>query len=1047
MESLEIDDSCKRSEACSSDMSMFNGDISSQLSLLKVKKKKLKIPDFINIISIITFLIFISILIMYLINISRYKTTYKIEEDAYLKPKYSSHNYTTITFENGLKLVLIKVDPDDQAGGVISFDTGYQDTRFEPGFLRLAFISLISKDTSNSEILSKYMGNFNYIVEEFYSSFYFNILGEGFLDYLKDFSKLTYLDNDDERFNDIDKINGKDLNMNSYADTRKNHLLEYLIYGYKNETDGKEIMPYGSDIVKKNLNGNYTIIKEIMRILLSNPSKIKIILYSHYKASKMKKAFLNHFNKIINLKPDTNNKVLKEDIMPSYNLAEFAKKKIIFYQLYNSELNFLEIIYFIDNDNISYNELYKHSQYFLYISYLLNETNYGSLYYQLTHNEKNININSLSSNVEVILKNKIKFSINILLNHFSYNNIPEIMRIVYEYMYKIKLFINSKNDLNINDIRAKELFRINEQNFIYTEDSHEDNFYKNKAKDLFYKDEKEFFLKEMWFDEDFCSDINIIKKYFDQLIPNNSVVLLGIRYNTTLLYNLKKSNIAYLYKNTNRTKYLNIYYSIHDLDTSFEKEFDRDISILSNPKPNDYISDFNSTSHLDYDKSDYNNYYTTTHEEVSNSSDSFTKVFFKKDTSFHLPKVYINIYFFHPFLRPNFSDSGKNDSKNNKLFFTYMLFFAYVKREIQEQLADAFRCGNYFKIEHNENVVYLDLLIFSDKVKKILTTIKEIINNNDDFINKLSEKFELYRDSAIEDFLELGSFSTNFRLKLSFFENITKHQKNDLPHIYNYCNFPTYEYINITYENIKGDLSCNFNSIKYIYIFGYYKKEEAKEIYKIFKSESTFKSALDSANYDTSYIDESAYVKWSLEKGKIDETLENVCPDYISKNYNHTYRFMIFSEYNLKTLCIINMLIKIISSDLFKTKSVSLSTISQNDIYLRYTFENQDNSINNMHFIDYLIDSLENNIDMTKDVDVIGDRFYYLLRNYKKDSTIKHDTLRQSAISSSYANLYKTSSDNSILGFNMDNYKKFVDYVRTIMKSDAPYIEFSCYNH
>ena len=156
---------------------------------------------------------------------------------------------------------------------------------------------------------------------------------------------------------------------------------------------------------------------------------------------------------------------------------------------------------------------------------------------------------------------------------------------------------------------------------------------------------------------------------------------------------------------------------------------------------------------------------------------------------------------------------------------------------------------------------------------------------------------------------------------------------------------------------------------------------------------------------------------------------------------------MIFSEYNLKTLCIINMLIKIISSDLFKTKSVSLSTIYQNDIYLRYTFENQDNSINNMHFIDYLIDSLENNIDMKKDVDVIGDRFYYLLRNYKKDSTIKHDTLRQSAISSSYANLYKTSSDNSILGFNMDNYKKFVDYVRTIMKSDAPYIEFSCYNH
>lgn len=109
----------------------------------------------------------------------------------------------------------------------------------------------------------------------------------------------------------------------------------------------------------------------------------------------------------------------------------------------------------------------------------------------------------------------------------------------------------------------------------------------------------------------------------------------------------------------------------------------------------------------------------------------------------------------------------------------------------------------------------------------------------------------------------------------------------------------------------------------------------------------------------------------------------------MSKNYNHTYRFMIFSEYNLKTLCIINMLIKIISSDLFKTKSVSLSTIYQNDIYLRYTFENQNNSINNMHFIDYLIDSLENNIDMKKAVDVdIFDHisiffYFYIITIYR----------------------------------------------------------------
>ena len=88
------------------------------------------------------------------------------------------------------------------------------------------------------------------------------------------------------------------------------------------------------------------------------------------------------------------------------------------------------------NNNILYNQLIKDSQYLSYNIYILNRTDIGSLYYELNNN--NISIKSLSSNFEIILKSKIKFSILINLNHYSYKYIKEIISKVYNYMNNIK---------------------------------------------------------------------------------------------------------------------------------------------------------------------------------------------------------------------------------------------------------------------------------------------------------------------------------------------------------------------------------------------------------------------------------------------------------------------------------------------------------------------------------------------------------------------------------------------------------------------------------
>ena len=78
-------------------------------------------------------------------------------------------------------------------------------------------------------------------------------------------------------------------------------------------------------------------------------------------------------------------------------------------------------------------------------------------------------------------------------------------------------------------MRIEELEIISGQNFTFTEDAHESHFFQNIAKELFYKDEKDFLLKQMWFSKNnFCENIYKVKYYYDQFNVNNSVILLGI---------------------------------------------------------------------------------------------------------------------------------------------------------------------------------------------------------------------------------------------------------------------------------------------------------------------------------------------------------------------------------------------------------------------------------------------------------------------------------------------------------------------------------------
>ena len=233
------------------------------------------------------------------------------------------------------------------------------------------------------------------------------------------------------------------MNYGNNAEERKNHILEYLIYGY-NDSKGRDIIPQGTNEIKENLKGNYTSIINIMKNILSDPSKIKIVLYSHYKMSIMKKLFLNHFSELVNKPKKNNNNINQLNEYNGHN--RLNTNKIIYYRVYNDE-NFLEINYFLNDENNTYNQFIKDSQYLIYITYILNQTDENSLYYELNHGDNNISINSIESGYEIILKSKIKFNILIQLNHYSYKYISYVISKVYNYMNNIKLYINSYKDI------------------------------------------------------------------------------------------------------------------------------------------------------------------------------------------------------------------------------------------------------------------------------------------------------------------------------------------------------------------------------------------------------------------------------------------------------------------------------------------------------------------------------------------------------------------------------------------------------------------------
>lgn len=955
----------------------------------KSSKKRKFIPYLIFLI-ILVGIITIAMAIIYIIVVIKYKENYTVEdENIYLGPKTLEHTYSSMNFENGIKIILGQVHYNDSAGGAIAFDKGYLNNEYKPGYLNLALTTLINelkfnKSSQAFEHLNNYIGEIKYSVDEDYSCAYFTIVNNGLLEYIKYFSELLHLKEDDQRLKD-DYINltlSNFPNSETNKNKRENHLLEFLIYGYKDEK-GEEILPQGkkSELMKE-LKNNFGPITETMKSLLYSPSKIKITLFSHYKMSLLRKTVLRYFN-ILFKKPEENQ--VKNN--NGYNLQNFATNKIIYYRIENTENNYLKINYYINNTNISdIEQLHIDSKYFNYIKDILQETKEGSLYYELTNNNLNMSIKSISCDIDIILKSKILFSIKIELNSKSYYFIKDIIKTVYEYMEKIKKHVNK---LNGEDERIKELYYIYEQSFTFVEDKDDENYFAQKAKDLFYLDNYFYFLREDWIPDNFTNNLNKVKNYFNQLTMSNSVIILGINDYTKDKFYLNESNISFIFQNVKTTKYFTFNYSYNDLSllnlilNSAEK--DETIKFTKNK----FISNYTEKSELDIYEEDKEGYFAKKTKQIRNATDT-CRFYYFRDTSFGIPKVYISLFILHPFLRPN---SAEASEKNNQ-FFQLILYISYLKDEINYRLADAIRAGSYFKVDFSENYIYIDIFCFSDIVHDIMEIIASIISDSKD---KIENNKEIYREYAISTLNGKGRSIDN-RIKLEFYNYIY----DDLP-FFNFYEFPIDEFRdkNITLET-KLD-----SSIMQGYIYGYISEEESEKIFDIFKDKSSkisFQDALIKANLNNGKVNLKNFVSKLMNKIDISKNYTN--EDFSTDLKGTTYLYKKFSNHFYKNAIYLSMI-----QDIFEDidSNISVQKMSQTSLFLKIICRNT--NCNKENIINEILKEIESKSKMEKKVDLIGNRFYYILKNSQNIQAERHDTLKAGAIQKSFENLYDRNYD------------------------------------
>ena len=996
-------------------------------------KKFLKLPficSFFYLIIIITILVAFVFVIIILIEEPNFYI-FNIPWETFYLNDLKFENYH---FDNGLEVMLIQDQKFEMDGGAIVINKGYMDSLYDDGIAHFAtlLLSFAFSDPNIEFYLNKYFGNYKYEIEEYFINFRFDILNRGFKNYLSAFGSILNPNNISKFFDDVlNNTDNYDLIINSikgdyqynsvFIKYREKHLLEKLVYGFKNENNN-EILPEGNFVqIEEYIKNNRNELKEKTMDYINkliNPKNIKIVLFSRYKFLITSKYMKTAFKYLINKKNEDSNINVNDN---KYEENIFKKSQIIYTYTGEHEPNYIKIIYFIDKiGKETYSEFYYKTGYFNYIIDILTEKKEGSLYSLLTKNS-NACTKSIKADFEYILRSKIKFNIYIELNCLK--NINDIIYNTYQYIHNI---INDEFQIG----RYLELKKIYNQTLKYTEKTYDTmDISKFNGKNIINtKYRPYYYFYRNWVpwevNKTYKENIKIIKNetnlYFSQLKPKNSVIVIATRTdfirqmtcNRTSLFPLDCS-FFFDYRNIETTEYYYTNFMKKDFNCDeLERNLEKNIEFLniSSYVKNNFISN-HSDIIPEFNEPDQN--------LINISQNILNNFWFKRNVNIRIPKLYISINLLHPFLRP----LTNNKTENDCFYFQIFEMFSLIKKKVEEVLADAIRAGNKITIYHNENYLYFNIICYEDVAYNIIKEIKNVIFDTKWEETDFIENNAVYKYEALYNFFNFGMDTLIDTSKYYFYCRL----KNGL---YNKYEFNKTEFDNNYNKYCSNEIKSNINSLnKFIingFIYGYYNDSEAGKISKIFNrpnleyEKDIIENLLLIVN-NTIKID--SFIDWTneIKQLKEDDIDNNIV---INKNIvnkgglNFGFRFISLadeSEFNdnyMNLSLLENMFTNIDSSA--KSYLNSIQMFIYRDIYFYlFIIEPYDKEVNpnNDTFINQMFNIILNDVDnaYNQTVDNLGDRFYYLQKNLQLVLFKRKTSLEQFANEELNHNIYKYS--------------------------------------
>ena len=240
--------------------------------------------------------------------------------------------------------------------------------------------------------------------------------------------------------------------------------------------------------------------------------------------------------------------------------------------------------------------------------------------------------------------------------------------------------------------------------------------------------------------------------------------------------------------------------------------------------------------------------------------------------------------------------------------------------------------------------------------------------------------------------------------------------------IYSYLNFPI----------IRG------------FILGYYEKEEAEKIYNIFHSDfsNNFNQTLIRANYIYTKIDPINFVNSCLLKDlkkKTETKIVNVTEKLNNRMFN-AYSFMYFANHSYKSSIAAELLIKFF----LRRREYRIDSVLHQKIYLSFSF-NRNYFKDTSELIQKIINDTEYNTSNTEHIDVVGDRYYYIMKNVESEYSNKTYAMKEMSIEYSFSKLYDL-KENFTYKIDKYDYNTFKNAILDIFKNNQNYYEINITN-